>query len=325
MPRGLSWGGRGAARLRLCLAAGALAAALAPASAAAAEPALSGSLHAQPLPVPPGWTEPRVVTECGGAVSIYNTTQPRYDLFLPASDKASGAAVLMLPGGGLRVLGAGAASDAEIEAFLARGIAVMRLEYRTRQVPAQSIPRACQPRPAGAAAAPPMRFPALEIVNGNANPARGDAVLATVLELATADAQAALRLLHARGAEWNLDPDRIGAIGESAGGGVAFGALLADAPVETKPDFLISIFGPSLQDVHVPEPAPPLFLVTEADHGPVTDGLLAVFSIWKAAGQKVELHVYEVPNFSMTIDLWGPRLFDWMVERGILVSAGEAP
>jgi len=130
-------------------------------------------------------------------------------------------------------------------------------------------------------------------------------------------------MLHRRAGELGLDPDRIGVIGTSAGGGVAFGAMLADAPAETKPDFFISIFGPSLQDVHVPAPAPPLFLVTEADHGPVTDGLLAVFSIWKAADEKVELHVYEVPNFSMTVDLWGPRLFAWMAERGFLAGQTE--
>ena len=138
-------------------------------------------------------------------------------------------------------------------------------------------------------------------------------------DFATADAQEALQLLHANAKEWNIDPDRIGIIGTSAGGGVGFSALLADAPSEQRPDFLISIFGPSLQDIPAPEEgAPPLFLVTEADHGPVTDGLLAAFSIWKHAGQRAELHVYDVPNFSMTVDLWGPRLFDWMHEQDIL-------
>ena len=58
--------------------------------------------------------------------------------------------------------------------------------------------------------------------------------------------------------------------------------------------------------------------MTEGDHGPVTDGLIDAFRIWKEADQHVELHVYDVPNFSMTVDLWGERLFDWMRERAIL-------
>lgn len=296
---------------------GLLSASLATSPLAAIEPDLSANLYPGPASGSEDWTEPRVVTECAG--SIYNTSQPRFDLYLPPADQASGAAVLMLPGGGLRVLGTGATYDAEIAAFLDHGVAVMHLEYRTRQLPAESISRVCAPQPADA---PPVRFPKMNIVNGNANPASGDAAAARVLELSIADAQAAFRMMHDNAAQWGLDRDRIGVIGTSAGGGVAFGAILADAAADTRPDFMISIFGPSLQDVHVPAPAPPLFLVTEADHGPVTDGLLAVFSIWKAAGEKVELHVYEVPNFSMTVDLWGPRLFDWMVERGILPAQG---
>ena len=303
---------RGGASLFTVLA-GVLAAAAHPASA---HPARSGMLYADGATGSEDWSEPRVVTECRGSVSVYNTSEPRYDLYLPDPEKASGAAVLMLPGGGLRVLGRGTGEDAEVEEFLRHGVAVMVLEYRTRQQPAGSINTECRPPDPDA---PPVRFPSMKIVNGNANPAPGDATNMRVLDLATQDAQAAFAMLHAEAASLNIDPDRIGVIGTSAGGGVAFGAMLDDAaPAETKPDFFISIFGPSLQDVHVPDPAPPMFLVTEADHGPVTDGLLSVFSIWKAADQKVELHVYEVPNFSMTVHLWGPRLFDWMVERGIL-------
>lgn len=287
-----------------------------PAAAAALTPVETGPLYRGPAVGSETWSEPRVVVECYGRRDVFNTTEPRYELFLPDPTKASGAALLDLPGGGLRVLGMGDVADAQVEAMLERGVAVMRLEYRTRQLPVSGIGRECAAPDPDAA---PIQFPKLEIVNGNANPAPGDARAEEVLRLAVADAQAAFAMLHARADELGLDPDRIGAIGTSAGGGVAFGAMLDDAaPAETKPDFLVSIFGPSLRDVFVPEPAPPLFLVTEADHGPVTDGLLAVFSIWKDAGAKVELHVYEVPTFSMIPALWSTRLFVWMEERGIL-------
>ena len=286
----------------------------------AREPVLEGPLYDGPAAGSEAWTEPRAVVERDGGISIYNTTQPRFELFLPDPDKASGAAVLMLPGGGLRVLDIGDGTDAEIDAFLEHGVAVMLLEYRTRQLSSDEVSRAAEPPLPRSAGAPPVRFARLEIRNGNANPAPGDRELAQVLKLATDDARYALAMLHRRADEWGLDPARIGAIGTSAGGGVAFGAVFAQSSPEEKPDFLISIFGPSLQDALLPDPAPPLFLVTEADHGPVTDGLLALFRIWKDADQKVELHVYEVPNFSMTVGLWGPRLFDWMRERGLLAT-----
>lgn len=295
--------------------------AMAAAPVVAAKPAVSGKLYPGPAPGSEGWTQPREAVACNGEISVYNTSEPRYDLFLPDARRSSGAAVLLLPGGGLRVLGVGAGSDSAIQTFLDRGIVVLRLEYRTLQVPAQSIQRACAPRPTNA---PPIRFPRMDIRNGNANPAPGNADLQTVLKLAIADAQTGLELLHTMAPQWRIDPGKIGVIGESAGGGVAFGTVFAAAPAKRKPAFLISIFGPSLQDVVPLENAPPIFLATEADHGPVTDGLAAIFSIWKNAGLKAELHVYEVPNFSMTPALWGPRLFDWMIERGILSPRGTS-
>ena len=300
--------------------------ALAATPAVARDPAVQGPLYPGPAAGSEAWTEPRTVLERDGAISIYNTTQPRFALYLPDADKATGTAVLMLPGGGLRVLGVGVGTEAEIDAFLDHGVAVMLLEYRTRQLSPDALRQATQSPPSAGPGPPPPSagFARLEIRNGNANPAPGDRELAQVLELATDDARHALALLHRRADEWGLDPARIGAIGTSAGGGVAFGTLFAQSATDEKPDFLVSIFGPSLQDVVLSDPAPPLFLVTEADHGPVTDGLLALFRIWKDAGEKVELHVYEVPNFTMTVKLWGPRLFDWMIERGILENGRAA-
>ncbi|HSG57398.1 MAG TPA: alpha/beta hydrolase fold domain-containing protein, partial [Paracoccaceae bacterium] len=248
-----------------------------------------------------------------------------FELHLPRPERASGAALVMLPGGGLRVLGTGASLQDEIDALVAQGVAVLMLEYRTLQFSPEELARMTAPPPPRDPAAPPAvptRFPRMEIVNGNANPATGNERMSVVLELATDDAQAALRLLHENAAEWHIDPDRIGVMGTSAGGGVAFGALLdRAAPDEEQPDFLVSIFGPSLQDVAVWEGAPPLFMAVEAEHGAVTDGLIEVFRIWNEAYQPAELQIYDVPNFTMTEKLWGPRLFDWMRSRGILPAA----
>ena len=143
-------------------------------------------------------------------------------------------------------------------------------------------------RHAGARSAPREE---LVIVNANANPAPDDAALAEVLELAVADAQAALALVRSRAREWHIDPRRVGIIGFSAGGGVAVGTALAPQS-DASPDFLVSVYGPSLQDVHVPAHAPPLFAVG-ATHFNVTSGCLALFAAWKAAGKSAEIHVYD--------------------------------
>ncbi|HEU4650015.1 MAG TPA: alpha/beta hydrolase fold domain-containing protein [Croceibacterium sp.] len=277
----------------------------------------SARLYPGPAPGSESWQYDVVTRDSDGGQSRYNTRDPRVEVFLPDADKANGAAVVMLPGGGLRVLGLGADLHDTVARFNAEGVAVIVLEYRTLQLSPAEIERASAPRPASA---PPMTFPKLEIRNANANPAPGDAALGEVLRLAIADGQEALRLARAHAAEWRIDPNRVGMIGTSAGGGVAFGAMLAGERGAT-PDFIVSIFGPSLQDVTVPANAPPLFLVTESNHGPVTDGLVALFQLWKEHGQQAELHAYEVPNFSMRVRLWGNRLFDWMREQKIVPEA----
>lgn len=274
----------------------------------------SARLYPGPASGSESWQYDVVTHDSEGDQARYNTRDPRVEVFLPDEAKAIGAAVVMLPGGGLRVLGLGADLRDTVARFNAEGIAVVVLEYRTLQLSPAEIERATAPRPANA---PPTVFPKLEIHNANANPAPGDAALEEVLRFAVADAQEALRLTRLHAAEWHIDPDRVGMIGTSAGGGVAFGTMLA-GEVNATPDFIISIFGPSLQDVTVPGQAPPLFLVTDSNHGPVTDGLVALFEMWKEHGKQAELHIYEVPNFSMRVRLWGDRLFDWMREQGIL-------
>ena len=265
------------------------------------------------------WVQPAVRIETGDSLRVYNTRDPRVEVYLPDPVKATGTALVMLPGGGLRVLSTSADTADTISRLNEEGVAVILLEYRTLQLTPAEIERAEAPRPVDA---PPMRFPRFPISNANANPAPDNAALDEVLRLGVMDAQHTLRLVRRNAQEWGIDPDKVGMIGTSAGGGVAFGTMLAGEEGAT-PDFIVSIFGPALQDVTVPEDAPPLFLVTEADHGSVTNGLLALFQMWKERDQLAELHVYEVPNFSMRISLWGDRLIDWMRERQLLPASAE--
>lgn len=264
------------------------------------------------------WKLAEAEQNTGRGMTVRNVRDPEISAYLPDPATANGAAVIYAPGGALRLLAMGAEMQDIIARFNERGIAVIVLKYRTLQ----SVPT-----PPGQTQAPPAGGGALrrfEIKNANANPAPGDEQLAMVLRLATADAQEALRRVRSHAAEWRIDPERVGMIGSSAGGGVSIGALLAGAPGAT-PDFIISLYGPSLQDVVVPKDAPPLFLATEADHGPVTDGLVALHSMWKDAGQRSELHIYEVPNFSMPVSVWADRAFAWMTEQDILRPATATP
>jgi hypothetical protein len=205
------------------------------------------------------WSIPEsITTSASGDRVITNVLDPSLTVFLPDPAIATGAAAVIAPGGALRALALDNEGVKLAQWLNERGVAGFVLKYRTPQQD-PSASRGPLPGVRAPGSAPRQE---LVIVNGNANPAPDDAALAEVLELAVADAQAALELVRRRAAEWRIDPTRVGIIGFSAGGGVAVGTA----------------------------------------HFNATNGCLALFAAWKAAGKPAEIHVYDgiSSGFGMT-------------------------
>jgi len=298
-----------------------VAAILARATAAAAQAPQEIRLWPGKAPGSENWSVPETTTTSpSGDRTISNVSDPSVTVYLPPADTATGAAVVVAPGGALRVLGWDNEGVKVAQWLNSKGIAALVLKYRTLQaMPATSRGRGAGPGAPPAAGAGGRQE--LDIKKGNANPAPNDAALTEVLRMGTADAQQALRLVRRNAAAWRIDPARVGIMGFSAGGGIAVGTALADKS-DASPDFLISVYGPSLQDVDVPAHAPPLFIAVGSTHFNVTNGCLALFAVWKAAGKPAEIHVYDQVSagFGMSmrglpVDTWNERLLDWMVAR----------
>jgi acetyl esterase/lipase len=264
------------------------------------------------------WSVPESTTvSASGDRIVANVSEPTLAVFLPEPAIANGTAVVIAPGGALRILGMDNEGTRVARWLNTKGIAAFVLKYRTlQQAPGARI----APAPGmGAAAGAPRQE--LVIRNANANPAPDDAALTEVQHMAIADAQAALRLVRSHAAAWQIDPARVGIVGFSAGGGVGVGTALAPRS-DASPDFLASLYGPSLMDVNVPDHAPPLFIAVGATHFNVTSGCLALFAAWKAAGKPAEIHVYDQVSagFGMAprglpVDGWKDRLHEWLVAR----------
>jgi acetyl esterase/lipase len=267
------------------------------------------------------WTVPEATTTSpSGDRTISNVSDPTVTVFLPPPASATGSAVVVAPGGALRVLGWDNEGVKVAQWLNSKGIAALVLKYRTLQTTAGGgRARGAAPPGIGSAAAGPRKE--LEIRNGNANPEPDDPGLREVLRMAVADAQQAIRLARRNATAWRIDSARVGIMGFSAGGGIAVGTALAERS-DASPDFLVSLYGPSLQDVNVPAHAPPLFIAVGSSHFNVTNGCLALFAAWKSAGKPAEIHVYDQVSagFGMTkrglpVDSWTDRLLEWLAAR----------
>lgn len=239
------------------------------------------------------------------------------EVYLPKADKANGCAVVLCAGGGMRAL----SWDSDVRQMAAflneRGIAAIGLKYHLYTQTA---------RPQGGMQMAPMvdvtkfeQFP-----QADANPMHypaGD----SIIQLAADDGKAAIRFVRQHAKEWHLDEHKIGFLGFSAGGGVAIGATItATDPVE-RPDFLCTCYGPSLMKVIVPQQAPPLLIMTRAEHPNVAAGLLALFLEWKKAGANAEMHMYGdgrgpyslMPDTgNTTTEAWSQQLMQWLRAKG---------
>jgi len=239
-------------------------------------PAQPGAITLDTGPLP-GASAPESWHRQYGSAFVRNVTVATLTPFLPDPARSTGTAVIVAPGGGFRTLSMSNEGWEVARALAARGIAAFVLKYRLVPTPPdlEGFDRAMREMFSAAAARPPRASPEEAMAN---------------LEPQLADARAAFALIRARAAEWNVDPDRIGMIGFSAGAMLTMATALR-AP-ETRPAFIGNIYGP-LSGFEVPGDAPPLFVALAADDPLFGDSGFELVRNWRAARRPVEFHLYE--------------------------------
>lgn len=280
------------------------------------------NLYEGAAPGSENWNYHEQVTydENGEVLSYTDVVDPEIMVYLPAEEKATGTAVIVCPGGGLRQLYVGKGFMDIADWLNGSGIAAIFLKYR---IVSDRIPGDFEEPPMA-----PDQMLRLEVhefgklEHANAIPTSSEKVK-MVLDLAGADLRQAFRTVRRHATDWNLDADKIGCMGFSAGGGVIFNSILDTSSPETVPDFIVSVYGPSLNDLPVPEPAPPLFIAVESGHMNVAAGCLALFTEWQAAGGSAEIHIYGQGNGPFVFtgnplpsDSWKDSFLTWLKAEG---------
>jgi len=195
--------------------------------------------------------------------------------FLPAKSRATGAAVIVAPGGGFRTLSMENEGWQVAQALAKKGVAAFVLKYRLNPTP---------PDMAGFEAS--MR----QMFSGTARRPPATTDPSQALRPQIDDAAAAFALIRSRAAEWNIDPNKIGMVGFSAGAMLTLSTTLYSETA--KPAFIGDIYGP-LNSVKVPANAPPLFIALASDDPFFANAGFGLIESWKAAKRPVEFHLFE--------------------------------
>jgi acetyl esterase/lipase len=237
---------------------------------------------------------------------VRNVSRATLTPFLPDPAKANGAAVIVAPGGGFRILSMGNEGWEVAKALNERGVAAFVLKYRLqRTAPDWAEFDKGNPLTAPTPGAPP-----------------GPPNFAAMIVMPLEDATAAFKMVRARAKEWNIDPKRVGMIGFSAGAGTTMAATLQST--ENKPAFIAPIYG-SLRTVEVPADAPPMFVALAADDPLFGKSDFGLISAWQKAGRPVEFHLYQngghgfgLGNPNRTSTGWFPQFMLWLEVNGML-------
>jgi acetyl esterase/lipase len=274
----------------------------------------------------PGATAPESWHSQYGSKFARNVTVATLTPYLPEASKASGAAVIVAPGGGFRTLSMENEGSHVARALAERGVAAFVLKYRLNQTPADlgEFARASGPRPPGAAGGGPATRPSTGRAGGAAATRPSAGGMAARIGPQIADANAAFALVRANAAKWHVDPDRVGMIGFSAGAMLTMATTLDNNNGGAKPAFIGNIYGP-LGAVEVPADAPPLFAAVAADDPLFGNSNFGLIESWHKAKRPVEFHYYErgghgfgMYNKETTSTGWFDAYVRWLGMHGYL-------
>src|SRR5215207_3042274 len=245
----------------------------------------------------------------GRIQSIVNIHNPSIEVHVVDPGNSTGAAVIVVPGGGHRTLNVGTEGADFVPFFYNYGVTTVILRNRLRQ---------------------------------DGYVAESDAVY---------DAQQAVRIIRARAKEWNIDPQKIGMMGFSAGAELVAPAALfferfdaenktADdgaAGASSRPDFVALIYPGPTPFAREPKPAvprntPPAFIASagsgDAVHAVWADEFFS--ALLKSRMPNLEMHIYGTGGHGNGLKdragtpfgTWQYRFIDWFRDLGFLGKPG---
>ena len=246
--------------------------------------------------VPPGsesWTHKEMtVTDTPIGTVVFNVVTPTLTAYLPDKTKATGAGVIIAPGGAFVALAMDVEATPVARWLQERGIAAFVLKYRIIEKKGEGIPSGMN--------------------------------MDEVSKFGMADGIQAIKVVRQHASDWGVAPDRVAFLGFSAGAMVASGALL-QADAAARPNFAGMIYGgPFGVMPTIPAKLPPMFMAWAQDDPLVLAPVTKFYDALKAAGHKPETHIFATGGhgFGMrkqgtSSDHWIDAFYYWLEANGL--------
>jgi acetyl esterase/lipase len=248
----------------------------------------------------PGFESKKDIPEEAKDWWVKNINNPSLTVYAAPKEKATGAAVVICPGGGHNKLVITSEGKEAAEYFNSIGITAFVLKYR--------------------------------LFREDKSP--------YTIENTLQDGRRAMRIVRQQASKYNIDTNKIGMIGFSAGGELAawvgFNSpneklVKVDSidNIKCSPDFLILVYpGPLAVPKNLDSSnTPPLFMVAANDDECCSEPLLQITNLYRKAHAKVEMILYSQGNhaFNMgkrsklkSINTWPQQLTNWIADSGFI-------
>jgi acetyl esterase/lipase len=270
--------------------------------------------------VPPGsedwpWKERTTPTPDGRMTR--NVVVPTITMYKPPKGKAKGTALIVAPGGAFYFLMMDK-EGAEVAKWLAnQGITTFVLKYRVAASPEND------------AELQPFLTKLFEVLPrqgaNEVDPPIGTKEGEAARLLSEEDGRQAIRFVRQHAKEFGIEPEKIGIMGFSAGGGIAVNVALEHDSLSC-PAFAAGIYAGYRKGIPVPADAPPLFLATiDKDVLVAPVSLARLYENWHKAGKPVELHIFGSGEHGFGArknntlsDAWTDLFKNWLAANGFL-------
>ena len=271
-------------------------------------------------------------------IAVFNVVEPTLTVFPPAPGKATGIAVIVCPGGGFTALSWDTEGPNVAQKLAELGITAFVLKYRVAYSGGtpEEVNMICQSTYGGQGRTPEVQ----KLMKKNTEISQSISAdfekrdtttlkmnkevlrsIGNMIKMAANDGRRAIEYVRENAGKWNINPNKIGIMGFSAGGMLSL-EVAFNHTEKSKPDFIGIIYG-SMGFTGMPDDPMPMFMASSQNEA--TGGAAALYASWCDAKLPAEIHSFVgsrhgfgYRNNGDSVNIWIELYYNFLKKTGFI-------